>query len=61
MAALNVEAQPRAELELKQAMPGAVSTKRLEGTLVKPRASKPVPNHLVDTSECIICVHAHVL
>ena len=59
MAALNVEAQPRAELE--QAMPGAVSTKRLEGTLVKPRANKPVPNHLMDTSECIICVHVHVL
>lgn len=49
MAALNLEAPPSS---LKQSMPGAVSTRRLEGTLVTPWVTKPVPNHLADTSKC---------
>ena len=31
--------------------PPLVDTRRLEGTLVSPRAPRPVPNHLTDTSE----------
>lgn len=50
MAALNLEAaQP-----LEKAMPGVVSTKRLEGMLVSPKVIKPVPNHLADTSKCVL-------
>lgn len=31
--------------------PPLVDTRRLEGTLVSPRAPRPVPNHLADTSK----------
>ena len=50
MAALNLEAQSPEH----QPMPGAVTTRRLEGTLVTPRVSKPVPNHIADTSKCLL-------
>lgn len=57
MAALNLEAPPS---PLEQSMPGAVSTRRLEGTLVAPRVTKPVPNHLADTSKCKLSGYRYI-
>ena len=50
MAALDLEAPFQQSPE--QTLPGAVSTRRLEGSLVAPRVSKAVPNHIADTSKC---------
>ena len=33
-----------------------VGTRGLEGTLVAPRTTKPVPNHLSDTSKLIVLI-----
>ena len=52
MAALNLASAPRSPLE--QSILGTVSTRRLEGALVAPRITKPVPNHLADTSEYLL-------
>ena len=48
MAALDLGARSP---EHQPPVPGAMTTRRLEGTLVAPRLSKPVPNHLADTSK----------
>ena len=53
MAALDLEARTP---ERQPPMPGAVTTRRLEGALVAPRASKPVPNHIADTSKPLLAV-----
>ena len=50
MAALDLEARSP---ERQPLLPGAVTTRRLEGALVAPRVSKPVPNHIADTSKSL--------
>jgi hypothetical protein len=44
-------------LEVSSFIPTMVSTRRLEGTLVAPKKSQDVPNHLTETSELICCIH----
>ena len=50
MATLNLEARSP---ERQPLLLGAVTTRRLEGALVAPRVSKPVPNHIADTSKTL--------
>ena len=54
MAALKLEARSP---EFQPPVPGAVTTRRLEGTLVASRVSKSVPNHLADTSKWHIALY----
>ena len=38
-----------------------VGTRGLEGTLAAPRTTKPVPNHLSDTSKLIVFIWEHIV